>query len=68
MLETIIAYIKALPSFLHHTFDVLLIALLFTTAFTLVLGIWLGFFITRKRMNHIVEIQFFPPKITFKEK
>lgn len=67
MLETIITYIKGLPSFLHHTFDVLLIALIFTIAFTLVVGVWLGFCITKKRMNHIVEIEFFPPKIRFKE-
>ena len=67
MFESLLTYIKSLPNALVHIFDVLLIALIFTTAFTLVIGVWLGFCITRKRMNHIVEIQFFPPKITFKD-
>ena len=68
MLEAISAWIKALPNTLSHLVDVLIIAMLFLTAFTLIVGIWLGFFITRKRMNHIVEIDFFPPKIVFKQK
>jgi hypothetical protein len=68
MMETILAWIKGLPTFLSHMFDIMLVAVIFVTAFTLILGIWLGFAIVRKRMNHIVEIQFFPPKITFREK
>ena len=67
MFETLLSWVKSLPNTLSHAFDILLIALIFTTAFTLVVGIWLGFCITRKRMNSIVEIQFFPPKITFKD-
>ena len=67
MFETLLAWVKTLPTALNHVVDILLIAMLFTTAFTLVVGIWLGFFITRKRMNHILEIQFFPPKITFRD-
>ena len=67
-METILAWIKGLPSYLSNFLDILLVAMVFVTAFTLIMGIWLGFLITRKRMNHIVELQFFPPKITFKEK
>lgn len=67
-METILAWIKGLPTVLSTMFDILLIAVVFTTAFTLIVGIWLGFCITRKRMNSIVELQFFPPKILFKEK
>ena len=67
-METLLAWIKALPSWLATLFDVLVIAVIFVTAFTLILGVWLGFCITRKRMNSIVELQFFPPKITFREK
>ena len=67
-MESILAWIKGLPTFLSHFLDILLIAIVFVTAFTLLMGVWLGFLITRKRMNSIVELQFFPPKITFKEK
>lgn len=67
-METLLAWIKGLPSYLSNFLDILLVAMVFVTAFTLIMGIWLGFLITRKRMNHIVELQFFPPKITFKEK
>ena len=67
-METILAWIKGLPSYLSNFLDILLVAMVFVTAFTLIMGVWLGFMITRKRMNHIVELQFFPPKITFKEK
>jgi len=67
-MESVIAWVKSLPTFLANLVDILLIAVVFTTAFTLILGVWLGFAIVRKRMNHIVEIQFFPPKITFRDK
>jgi len=67
-MESLLAWIKALPNWLASIFDILLIAVIFITAFTLILGVWLGFCITRKRMNSIVELQFLPPKITFKEK
>jgi len=40
----------------------------FMTSITLLAGMWIGFCIARKRMNQIAEIQFFPPKIVFKEK
>jgi len=37
------------------------------TSLTLLAGMWIGFCIAKRRMNHIAEIQFFPPKIIFKE-
>lgn len=64
-METLLAWVKALPSYLATIFDILLIAVIFLTAFTLIFGVWIGFCITRKRMNSIVELQFLPPKITF---
>jgi len=67
-METLLTWIKTLPSYLMTLVDILVIAIIFLTAFTLILGVWLGFCITRKRMNSIVELQFLPPKITFKEK
>jgi ribose/xylose/arabinose/galactoside ABC-type transport system permease subunit len=67
-MESILAWLKGLPTLLSHVVDILFIAIIFLTAFTLILGVWLGFCITRKRMNSIVELQFLPPKITFKDK
>ena len=67
-METILAWLKGLPTYLMTIVDILVIAVIFLTAFTLILGVWLGFCITRKRMNSIVELQFVPPKITFKDK
>lgn len=68
MLETLMAFIKSLPTWLGAIAEVLVVAVVFLTAITLMAGIWLGFCIARKRMNHIAEIQFFPPKVIFKEK
>jgi hypothetical protein len=68
MMEVLMAWIKALPSWLATMFDILVIVVIFMTAFTLIFGVWIGFCITRKRMNSIVELQFLPPKITFKDK
>jgi hypothetical protein len=67
-MESLLAWIKALPSWLASLFDILLVAVIFVTAFTLIFGVWIGFCITRKRMNSIVELQFLPPKITFRDK
>ena len=67
-METLMAWVKTLPHYLSTLVDILVIAIVFLTAFTLIFGVWLGFCITRKRMNSIVELQFLPPKITFKEK
>lgn len=67
-MELIMTWVKALPSWLNMVLDVVIIVTIFMTAFTLILGVWLGFCITRKRMNSIVEIQFLPPKIEFKDK
>ena len=67
-METLLVWIKALPQWLSSIFDILLVAVIFLTAFTLIFGVWIGFCITRKRMNSIVELQFFPPKITFVDK
>lgn len=67
-MELVMAWVKSLPTWLATIFDVIVIITVFMTAFTLILGVWLGFCITRKRMNSIVEIQFLPPKIEFKDK
>ena len=67
-METILAWMKALPATLATVLDIVLIAVVFMTSVTLLAGMWIGFCIARKRMNQIAEIEFFPPKITFKDK
>jgi hypothetical protein len=67
MLETLMAFIKSLPSWLGAVAEVLVVAIIFMTAVTFLAGIWCGLRIVGKRANSIQEIQFFPPKIIFKE-
>lgn len=67
-MEQILAYIKGLSPTLGLIINILIIAIVFLTSFTLLAGMWIGFCIARKRMNQIAEIEFFPPKIIFKEK
>lgn len=68
MLETLMAFIKSLPSWLGAVAEVLVVAIIFMTAVTFLAGIWCGLRIIGRRANAIQEIQFFPPKIVFKEK
>ena len=67
MLETLIAFIKSLPAWLGAVVEVMVVAIIFLTAMTFLAGIWCGLRIVGKRANAIQEIQFFPPKIIFKE-
>ncbi len=67
MLETIMAFIKSLPTWLGAVAEVLVVAIIFMTAVTFLAGIWCGLRIIGRRANSIQEIQFFPPKIIFKE-
>ena len=67
-METIFAWMKALPATLGTVLNILLIAIIFMTSVTLLAGMWIGFCIARKRMKQIAEIEFFPPKIIFREK
>lgn len=67
-MEQVLAYIKGLSPTLGLVVNVLIIAIVFMTSITLLAGMWIGFCIARKRMNQIAEIEFFPPKIIFKEK
>jgi hypothetical protein len=67
MLETIMAFIKSLPAWLGAVAEVLVVAIIFMTAVTFLAGIWCGLRIIGRRANSIQEIQFFPPKIIFKE-
>lgn len=67
MLETLTAFIKTLPTWLGAVVEVMVVAIIFLTCITFLAGIWCGLRIIGKRANAIQEIQFFPPKIIFKE-
>lgn len=68
ILEGLAAFIKTLPSWLMTVAEVMIVALTFMTVVTFLAGIWCGMRIIGKRMNQIVSIEFFPPKIMFREK
>jgi len=66
-MEMLMLWMKSLPGWAADWMNIMLIAMIFIVTFTLTVGVWIGYAITRRRMNAIVELQFFPPKITFKE-
>lgn len=66
MLETLIAFIKTLPTWLGAVVEVMVVAIIFMTAMTFLAGVWCGLRIIGRRANAIEEITFFPPKIKFK--
>ena len=67
MLEAIIAFLKTLPQWLSTVAEVMIVAIVFLTCMTFLAGIWCGLRVIGRRANAIQEIQFFPPKIIFKE-
>ena len=66
MLESLITFLKTLPTWLHQIAEVLIVAVVFMTMMTFLAGIWCGLRIIGRRANQIESITFFPPKITFK--
>jgi len=68
MMEHILSWFNNLSPTLGLIVNILVIAIVFLTSFTLLAGMWIGFCIARKRMKQIAMIEFFPPKIIFKEK
>jgi negative regulator of sigma E activity len=68
MLEMLMAFIKSLPTWLSQVVEVLVVAVVFLTIMTFLAGVWCGIRIIGRRANSIEEIQFFPPKVTFKNK
>lgn len=67
MLEMLASFIKTLPSWLGHVVEILFVAIMFSAAVTFLAGVWCGLRIIGKRANSIKEIDFFPPKIIFKQ-
>ena len=67
MIEGLVAFIKSLPTWLGHLVEILFVAVVFLTAMTFLAGVWCGLKIIGRRANSIKEIDFFPPRIIFKE-
>ena len=68
MMEHILSWFNSLSPTLGLIINIVVIAIVFLTSITLLAGMWIGYCIARNRMNQIAEIEFFPPKIVFKEK
>ena len=66
MLEVIIAWIKALPVWLAHTVEVLVVAITFLTAVTFLAGIWVGLLVIKKRARSIESFTLIPFRIEFR--
>ena len=66
MLEAVMTFTKSLPTWLGHVVEVLFVAVVFLTMMTFLAGVWCGIRIIGRRANSIQEIQFFPPKVIFK--
>jgi hypothetical protein len=67
-MEQLLAWFNSLSPTIGLIVNVLVIAVVFMTSVTLLAGMWIGFCIARKRMKQIAMIEFFPPRIVFKEK
>jgi hypothetical protein len=68
MIDYLLITLKTLPTWLAHTVDILIVAILFLTSITFITGMWCGLVIIGKRANSISEITFFPLKVSFTEK
>jgi positive regulator of sigma E activity len=66
-MEQALAWFNSLSPTLGLIVNVLVIAIVILTTFTLLAGMWIGFCIARKRSRQIAEIEFFPPRIIFKQ-
>ena len=67
MIETLIAFIKAFPTWLFHLVEVLLVALVFSFCVIFLWGIYFGIRIIGRRANKISEITLIPPTIKFRD-
>lgn len=67
MLELIIAWIKALPLWLSHTVEVLIVVVITMTALTFLAGIWVGLLVIKKRARSIESVTLIPFRVEFRE-
>jgi len=66
-MEQLLSWFNNLSPVLGLVVNILVIAIVFMTSMTLLAGMWIGYCIARKRMKQIAEIEFFPPRIIFKQ-
>lgn len=65
MLEALIAAVKSLPTWLGTVTEIMIVALIFTTAITLLAGIWLGILVVKRRARSIKSFTLIPFRIEF---
>ena len=65
MLEALIALIKSLPTWLETLTEVMIVAVVFTTAVTLLAGIWIGILVVKRRARSIKSFTLLPFRIEF---
>ena len=65
MLEALIALIKSLPTWLETLTEVMIVAIVFTTAVTLLAGIWIGILVVKRRARSIKSFTLIPFRIEF---
>lgn len=66
-METVLAAIKTLPSWLAAVAEVLLVVTTFLTALSFLWGFYVGVMMIRKRSSRLATVEFWPPKLTFKD-
>lgn len=59
---------KGAPHWMQLAFEVVVLVFVIMTLLSIVVGLWVGGCILRKRAAYIAEIQAFPPRITFHPK
>ena len=65
MLEALIAAVKSLPTWLGTVTEIMIVALIFTTAITLLAGIWIGILVVKRRARSIKSFTLIPFRIDF---
>lgn len=64
-MDSILLFIKSLPTWLGNIVEVMIVAFIFMTLLTFICGVWCGLKIIGQRSKSIKEITFFPPRIIF---
>jgi hypothetical protein len=67
MIPELLLLLKSLPTWLYHTVEVMIVAIIFSFATIFLWGMWVGIRIVGKRANKISEINIFPPSIKFRD-
>lgn len=65
MLESLGALIKTFPAWLETAAELLIVAIGFMTALTLLIGVWIGILVVRRRARSIKSFTLLPFGIEF---